>query len=129
MNFNPRIENNNLGFMICFHQKYTLGDDHYIEHQDYTSWAHMGQQLAKKFNAAVILPLYLYDHSGITMATTPFYDHWDSGQVGFILVSKSAIARWFNTCYCTKKLIEKARYILEGEVEEYNLYLTGEDDE
>ncbi len=129
MNLNPRIENTNLGFMICFHQKYTLGDDHYIEHQDYTSWAHMGQQLAKKFNTAIILPLYLYDHSGITMATIPFYDRWNSGQVGFILVSRSAVARWFDVKYCTKKLIEKTRYILEEEVKEYDKYLTGDYDE
>lgn len=32
----------------------------------------------------VILPLYLYDHSGISMSTGAFSCPWDSGQVGFI---------------------------------------------
>ncbi len=32
----------------------------------------------------VILPLYLYDHSGITMSTGAFSCPWDSGQVGWI---------------------------------------------
>ena len=36
----------------------------------------------------VILPLYLYDHSGITMSTGPFSCPWDSGQVGWIYASK-----------------------------------------
>ena len=36
----------------------------------------------------VILPLYLYDHSGITMNTTGFSCGWDSGVVGFIYCSK-----------------------------------------
>ena len=34
------------------------------------------------------LPLYLYDHSGITMSTGSFCDSWDSGQVGFISVNE-----------------------------------------
>ena len=36
----------------------------------------------------VILPLYLYDHGGITMRTSSFSDPWDSGQVGWIYASK-----------------------------------------
>ncbi len=36
----------------------------------------------------VILPLYLYDHGGITMRTNPFSCPWDSGQVGWIYAPK-----------------------------------------
>jgi len=32
----------------------------------------------------IMLPLYLYDHSGITMSTGKFSCPWDSGQVGWI---------------------------------------------
>lgn len=35
-----------------------------------------------------ILPLYLYDHSGLTMSTNDFGDRWDSGCVGFIHMDK-----------------------------------------
>lgn len=35
-----------------------------------------------------ILPLYLYDHSGLTMSTNDFGDRWDSGCVGFIYMEK-----------------------------------------
>lgn len=38
--------------------------------------------ISQKF---LMLPLYLYDHSGITMNTTGFSCPWDSGQVGWIL--------------------------------------------
>lgn len=38
----------------------------------------------------VILPLYLYEHSGMTMNTSGFSCPWDSGQVGFIYVSRKA---------------------------------------
>jgi hypothetical protein len=35
-----------------------------------------------------IKDLYLYDHSGITISTSPFSCGWDSGQVGFIYLTR-----------------------------------------
>ena len=43
----------------------------------------------------LMLPLYLYDHSGITMNTTGFSCPWDSGQVGWIYASKEDALREF----------------------------------
>ena len=40
-----------------------------------------------------ILPLYLYDHSGLTMSTNDFGDRWDSGCVGFIYMDKDTAMR------------------------------------
>ena len=37
--------------------------------------------LVEQMDGMVILPLYLYDHSGITMNTCGFSCPWDSGQV------------------------------------------------
>lgn len=68
---------------------------------------------------AVILPLYLYDHSGITMSTQPFSCRWDSGQVGWIYVTHEDIVKEYGDLD-----IEKAKKVLEGEVETYDQYLT-----
>lgn len=38
-------------------------------------------------NVNVMLPIYLYDHSGITISTSAFSCRWDSGLVGFIFCS------------------------------------------
>ena len=43
--------------------------------------------LVEQMDGMVILPLYLYDHSGITMNTCGFSCPWDSGQVGWIYAS------------------------------------------
>jgi hypothetical protein len=53
----------------------------------------LGRQRRDKIGQAfeelyVALPLYLYDHSGITMSGQPFSCPWDSGQVGFIYISR-----------------------------------------
>ena len=36
---------------------------------------------------AIIKPLYLYEHSGMTVSLKPFGDPWDSGQVGWCFVT------------------------------------------
>jgi hypothetical protein len=86
----------------------------------------------------IMLPLYLYDHSGITMNTTGFSDKWDSGMVGVIYVSKLKAQEEFNSLkdlherhpeYGIKlkeNAEEHATAILKGEVEVYDMYLTGQ---
>ena len=122
---NPRNWDN-LGTMICFHTRYHLGDKHDYNHSDYNSWDEMEKAIVKENNVAVILPLYLYDHSGITISTTPFSCGWDSGQIGFIYISKEDVRKEYGGKIVTKKLKEKAKAILEGEVKTYDQYLVGD---
>lgn len=75
---------------------------------------------------AVILPLFLYDHSGITISTGPFSCPWDSGQVGWIYVTKDQIRKEYGVSRITKKVREKVIKLLEAEVETYDQYLTGD---
>jgi len=46
-----------------------------------------------------IQSLYLYDHSGITMSTSPFSCPWDSGQVGFAYVDRATVEREWGKIY------------------------------
>lgn len=74
----------------------------------------------------IILPLYLYDHSGITMNTSGFSCPWDSGQVGVIYVSiakAKAEYGWKNMNLARRRRIEG---YLKGEVKTYDQYLTGD---
>ncbi len=108
-----------LGKMICFHRRYKLGDDH-----DFDEPYQLQQYFENNKNDIYcVLPLYLYDHSGITMSTSQFNDPWDSGQVGYI--------------YCTKKDVEESglnpetdyaevEEMLKEEVKEYDKWLTGD---
>ena len=74
---------------------------------------------------AVILPLYLYDHSGITMKTKPFGCPWDSGQVGWIYVTHDRISKEL-TSDEEKADWQKAEDILNQEIKTYDQYITGE---
>ena len=123
----PRAWMDHLGTMACFHSRYTLGDkDHGYRSSDYNSWAEMKKAITKQEDALVILPIYMYDHSGITISTTPFSCPWDSGQIGFIFVSKSKVRKEYNKKLISKQLKEKVTQYLIGEVKEYDQYLTGD---
>ena len=114
----PR-EWDNLGTMVCFHRRYSLGDKHNYNFNHYDGWDEMKEDIIKQENVHTILPLYLYDHSGITISTSPFSCRWDSGQVGWIFISKDKVK---------KEGIDESKVekYLEGEVGEYDKYLTGE---
>jgi hypothetical protein len=67
----------------------------------------------------------MYDHSGIILSTNPFKCRWDSGQVGWIFVTKEKLRKEFGVRRITKKIKEKAREILAEEVNVYSDYIEG----
>ena len=84
-----------------------------------------------------ILPLWLYDHSGITMScgdrSYPYNCPFDSGQVGWIFVSKEKAFKEFGTRddagnplpLTEENWREEAEKRLETEVDVFNHYITG----
>lgn len=121
---NPR-DDDNLTTMVCFHRRYDLGDENNYDSGSYNGWDEMMVDIIKTEDVAVILPLYLYDHSGITISTTPFSCPWDSGQIGFVFVSKEKVREEFRVKRISKKLVEKVKNITKAEVRVYDQYLTG----
>ena len=76
------------------------------------------------------LPLWLYDHSGITMScgtrTYPYDDAWDSGCVGWIIMTKKTALMERIGCCDASNWREKAIADMETEVKLYDQYLTGD---
>lgn len=116
----PREERENLGTMACFH-RYSLGDtDHGL------SLGEVKKIEENNRDKYILLPLYLYDHSGVTMNTTGFSCPWDSGKVGIIFVSKEKVLKEFGWKKISKKRKEKVLDYLRAEVNTYDQYLRGE---
>ena len=91
--------------------------------------------LLEKHSNIIALPLFLYEHSGITMSTTSFNDRWDSGQVDWIYTDKETVLSQRdkfqnikgNLIKITKHNWKEAAYqFLKGEVKEYDMYLQGD---
>jgi len=122
---NPRTEYDNLGTMVCFHKRYTLGDETDMRVDWFEDWDEMEKHLIEEEKAEVILPVSLYDHSGIKM-TVGTASGWDCGQVGFIYMTGENMLSAFNEKTITDALLKRATEALEAEVATYNQYLTGE---
>jgi hypothetical protein len=130
---NPR-EWDNLGRMLCAHRRYDLGD--YLEIAApgwskgwdtwFQGWGEIEDAIWKEFDAAAVLPLYMYDHSGITIRTYPFSCRWDSGQIGFVYATRKDVMREFSRKRMSRKLRKKVEGILQAEVKTYDSYVRGD---
>ena len=107
----------NLGTMLCVHPRYDLGDQH-----------DLGVRAIKRIvnsRDVISLPLYLHDHSGITMRTTPFgWPRRLTGRVGWIYVTKATVRAKFGYERVSPKRVNKVIGALRAEVEIYDLFLT-----
>lgn len=74
----------------------------------------------------VILPIFLYDHSGITIRTSPFSCLWDSGQVGYIYITYEKAKQEYGFETIDQGAVEKIKAYLINEVNIYDQYLTGD---
>jgi hypothetical protein len=139
----PRTDRDNLGTMICWHRRCSMGDatigDAYGHPVKGVPFFETAQRLADYVSGhsryktmdgydevLCYLPVYLYEHSGQTVRTTPFGDPWDSGQVGFIFVTKAKVREEWKVKRISPKLRKLVMNNLEGEVKDYDRWLTGD---
>jgi hypothetical protein len=145
----PR-EHDNLVDLHCWHRRYSLGDHTYREYDPMAFYESLlsqaggkidiDQALLDKYNAGeevsradmhtaveryyYMRPIYMYDHSGITISTSPFSCSWDSGRVGWGVISHEKARREIGGDEAT--LEERALSQIDAEVEHYDAYLRGD---
>lgn len=103
------------------HRNYSFGDKNYNDFESI--------QKAEKEALAqgdITLPLYMYEHSGVTIALSPFSCPWDSGQVGFVQIPRKKMIEEFGKKIFTPKLKKRALEIAQGEVETLDSYIRGD---
>jgi hypothetical protein len=115
---NPR-EYDTLGTMAYWSNKYALGDERHTDNPD----AFYAELLRE---GVFILPLYIYDHSGVTMSTSGFSCPWDSGQTGWIYVKKETVRKEYRVKRISPQLRERVMSVLEQEVKTFNQWLAGD---
>lgn len=81
--------------------------------------------------ALVILPVWGYDHSGLSMKagerTYPFGDQWDSGCLGLAYVTRQNWADTQGTEWTgSDEQVTQAELLIGSDVEEYSRWLNGE---
>lgn len=120
---NPR-DWDNITTMICFHKRYNLGDKTDYKSDNFDSWEELKTQIETDYKVLMIKPLYMYDHSGITISTSSFGCQWDSGQIGWIFIDEK---QWIEMMgEDMDRSEDRLDRIIEGCVETYDKYITGE---
>jgi len=122
----PRKEFDPMGKMVCFHRRYSLGDEHDYRDGDYNGWDELEAAIRKEENVVVMRPIFMYDHSGVTINTGGFSCPWDSGRIGMIYATREGVLREYGKKRVSKKMREEAEKRLEAEVVEYDQYLRGD---
>lgn len=112
--------------MVCFHRKFDLGDKHDYNKENYCSWDELKDDIIKNEHPLVIQPIYLYEHSGITISTSPFPCKFDSGQIGWVYVILESNFEESHDPEIHNILLQDAIFSIKREIETYDLYLRGE---
>lgn len=125
----------NLAMMVFAGGHSHLGDSHNVNFNQFFSSRHdfieRGEEIVRKHfkDVAICYPVHLYEHSGTSISidySGQYTCRWDSGTIGFAIVTKEAIRHNFGIKRVTKEYIEKADRILKGEIETLNQYVQGE---
>jgi hypothetical protein len=129
----PR-EWDNIGTIWAKHPRYRLGDEGAGDPfsfglDDCVYWHEVEAWIVKEYPGAIVLPFYLYDHSGLRCSTGSFegqaqHASWDSGQVGVVY----ALPERIRVTQMVKRIGKKARASAEagiiGEIEAFDQYLS-----
>lgn len=154
--YDPR-DWDNVGVMFCWHPDYTLGDEQFApdSHRDAGYTFHRMEDVVRYLqderHARVILPLFLLDHSGITIrAGEPILGDpekdtnqerlksrgrfigddtgWDTTHVGFIYTNDEEMEKMgvdpANALKCLRQEVEVYDQYLTGDI---YFYIVGED--
>lgn len=110
----PR-EWDNLAHLVCYHRRYELGDEQ-------RSSPETEEELRERVGEILaLLPLYLYDHSGLSISTGAFSCPWDSGQVGWAYITPESAKRMG----CEGLALASLEKMIQQDVSTYDDYLTG----
>lgn len=120
----PR-EWDNLG-QICVSKSCRYCNNEY-EDTDSLSWYKESDDLnTLERKGYIVLPLSVYDHSGVSIYIGGKCDAWDSSRIGWYIVSREKIRKEYSVKRISPKLLEKVKNIMVNEIKTFNAYINGE---
>jgi len=115
----PDVVGERLGTIVTWHRSYVFDQDGPREFGSPDSFLEFAER-----EEAIVLDLYLYDHSGISISTSSgryFMSdplRWDWGQVGYVYATREKVLDFFRRKKMTDALRKKARAVMEEEIKE-----------
>ena len=113
---NPREWESNATVILAGHRRYNLGDEQFTRVEELEQ-----RRTEIQEQGGHAQPIYMYDHSGITVSTSPFSDPWDSGQIGWVGIEKKKLDELKITIEDTDRI----KSIVDAEMKTWDEFLTG----
>lgn len=115
----PMVDFDFLSTFFCFHKRYNLGHEHDYDSDMFDGWDYFADAIERDHEVWEIKPLYLYDHSGITISNGSFASYWDSSQIGWQVVTEASVEKMGTP-------EERISKVMKGELKTYDAYLRGD---
>jgi hypothetical protein len=80
--------------LFAWHRRYTFGGKPPAWATEAMEEGRLHEAILAEYPDAVILPVYMYEHSGIALSTGSFGCQWDSGQLGVIFTTEAMESRY-----------------------------------
>jgi len=106
------------------HGRYDLGNRD-ANTDDHDGWAGVEEEIRDDHDVIAIKKVYLLDHGGLRISTTPFRSKWDSGKVGFAYVTEESLPDYSDSEH-DRPDQDKIRNWIDDRVKQYDQYLRGE---
>lgn len=143
---NPYTEWDNVGYFVNYHRNYSFGNSNMKSPFNIERFIHEvnsecsfnkeesiylykllerienGKDITIEHveKVAIILPVYCYEHGGVTLSTGRFSCPWDSGQIGYLVCPKSeARVEW------GKVYSKRAIACMASELKTFDMILQG----
>ena len=127
----------NLTKCIFFGNYKHYGDTHNFNfNSDFNSredFINEGSDIIKKhFDAVLVKPVHVYKHSGTSISTNdgyPYNCRWDSGTIGFVIITKQDLREEYKWKLITQKrldsVMENIDNVMDSEIKTLSDYIEG----
>jgi hypothetical protein len=106
------------------HGRYDLGDKDANTGRN-ESWEAVEQEIREEHQVIAMKKVYLLDHSGLRIKTSPFNNAWDSGMVGYAYVTEESLPDYSDTQH-DRPDRDKIQTWIDDRIKQYDQYLSGE---
>lgn len=118
----PREWSNGTKFTL-HHNRYNLPEELGIKSSQFNGWSEMKSYITKEFKPLMIRQVSMYDHSGLSFNVGSPTDRWDSGIVGFIVITPESWKEVMGDTPFTKK---KGEDMINNELKTYDAWQRGD---
>ncbi len=108
--------------IYCEHKSYTFPQEISIDNEYCNSWDDVIDEIQNQEKDIILIkPIYMLDHSGISVDLRDYNDKWDSGQIGFIWTTKKLMKK-----AGLKPTVSEADKLIKQEFKSWKKYIEGE---